>query len=121
IIGAAAGDMAGYSVHAAGDVNGDGYGDLIIGATQAKDNGGNAAGTSYVIFGTASGFGTTNASGISIVDLAHLTPSQGFRISAVGPGNDSGYAVSAAGDVNGDGFADLIVGSSSASPSTGAY
>ena len=101
-----------YAVRAAGDVNGDGYGDLIIGAPSAQQDT-LPAGMSYVVFGTASGFGT-----LSTVDLTNLG-NEGFRISAVGPHNDSGYGVSAAGDVNGDGFADLIVASSAASPHTG--
>ena len=107
IIGAAAGDMAGYSVSAAGDVNGDGYGDLIVGAPGTRDSE-NTAGTSYVVFGAASGFHDIN--------LATLGGNDGFRLSGVALGDDSGYSVSAAGDVNGDGFDDLVVASANASP-----
>ena len=107
IMGVAEGDNAGYSVSAAGDVNGDGYGDLIIGAPYAKPDG-QPSGESYVLFGKASGFAE--------IDLANLDPNDGFRVSAVGNGDASGYSVSAAGDVNGDGFDDLIVGAAYASP-----
>ena len=58
IFGADAGDASGCSVSSAGDVNGDGFDDLIVGARLA-DAAGNAktdAGESYVIFGQASGF-----------------------------------------------------------------
>ena len=87
-------------------MNGDGFDDLIIGHAGA-DAAGNAktgAGESYVIFGTAAGFGAS-------IDLAALTPDAGLRRStgrmrAI----SSGYSVSAAGDVNGDGFDDLIIG-----------
>ena len=86
IIGAAYGDRAGYSVSAAGDVNGDGYGDIIVGAPSAQDNGGNPAGTSYVIFGTASDFGSYDATThMNVVNLATLGGNEGFSISAVGP------------------------------------
>jgi hypothetical protein len=53
--GAGAGDFAGGSVSDAGDVNGDGFGDLIIGAPFAHPNGAES-GAAYVVFGKAAGF-----------------------------------------------------------------
>ncbi len=103
IFGANAGDFSGRSVSNAGDVNGDGFDDLIIGACFA-DESGNAkpdAGESYVIFGAPSTPAT--------IDLNAL-PAAGIRIFGAEKGDNSGFAVSGAGDVNGDGFADLIIG-----------
>ena len=59
IQGAAAYDHSGLSVSGAGDVNGDGIDDLIIGATDADPNGRDCAGASYVVFGTDQGFPAT--------------------------------------------------------------
>src|SRR5262249_11263372 len=56
ITGEAAYDNAGYSVSSAGDVNGDGFADLIIGAPQADPHGNIGSGATYVVFGKASGF-----------------------------------------------------------------
>jgi Ca2+-binding RTX toxin-like protein len=105
IFGADAYDNSGRSVACAGDVNGDGFDDLIVGAPRA-DTAGNAkpyAGESYVIFGTDTGFGAS-------LDLAALTPAQGFVIFGADAYDQAGISVSSAGDVNGDGFDDLIVG-----------
>ncbi len=99
---------AGRSVSNAGDVNGDGFDDLIIGALYADPNG-SASGSSYVVFGKASGFSAT-------MDLSSLDGSNGFRLDGVAERDYSGSSVSTAGDVNGDGFDDLIVGASDADP-----
>ena len=53
------GDESGVSVASAGDVNGDGFDDLIIGAYGADPGGDSFAGATYVVFGKASGFGTS--------------------------------------------------------------
>ena len=77
---------AAASVSAAGDVNGDGIDDLIIGAPAPTD-GGNSAGHSYVVFGTDAGFAAS-------LDLAALDGSDGFRLDGLRPYDDSGFSVS---------------------------
>jgi Ca2+-binding RTX toxin-like protein len=109
INGIAAGDNSGWSVSSAGDVNGDGFDDLIIGANGADPNGITNAGQSYVVFGSNSGFGAG-------LDLSTLNGSNGFAINGIAANDISGISVSSAGDVNGDGFDDLIIGATSASP-----
>ncbi|MEO1197751.1 MAG: integrin alpha, partial [Pseudomonadota bacterium] len=56
INGESAYDLSGWFVSAAGDINGDGIGDLIIGAPFADPNGVASAGSSYVVSGTSAGF-----------------------------------------------------------------
>src|SRR4028119_924423 len=101
INGIAASDFSGESVSSAGDVNGDGIDDLIIGARSADPNGIDRAGQSYVVFGSNSGF----AAGLNLWDL---NGSNGFAINGIVTNHLSGYSVSSAGDVNGDGIDDLI-------------
>ena len=98
------GGKLGNSVAAAGDINGDGFDDLIVGAPAANQNG-----EAYVVFGKASGFAPT-------LSLASLNGANGFRIVGATPGEQLGGSVSGAGDVNSDGIADVIVGASEASP-----
>jgi hypothetical protein len=89
-------------VSSAGDVNGDGFDDLIVGAYGADPNGSNS-GSSYVVFGKSGGFAAT-------INLSTLDGTNGFRLDGVAADDRSGFSVSSAGDVNGDGFDDLIVG-----------
>ncbi len=83
----------GYSVSTAGDVNGDGYSDVMVGAPQYT-NGQTYEGGTFVYLGSASGINTGNAT--------QLESNQAFA--------RMGYSVAAAGDVNGDGYSDMIVG-----------
>jgi hypothetical protein len=104
----AAYDNSGISVSSAGDVNGDGLDDVLIGVPSAGPNG-LSSGSSYVMFGKATGFS-------AIVDLSSLDSNDGFRLDGVAMLDKSGNSVSDAGDINGDGFADLIVGANGADP-----
>ena len=110
--GEAAGDQSG-SVASAGDFNGDGFDDLIIGARVADTNGNNQSGASYLVFGKASGF-------VANLDLSTLDGSNGFKLSGRGLYDRSGWSVASAGDVNGDGYDDLIIGAPN-SPLNGTY
>jgi hypothetical protein len=110
IEGVAAEDSSGYQLSAAGDVNGDGFDDVIIGA-YGSDSHGTDSGTSYVVFGRPS-FSSTNG----VIQLADLDGSDGFAIKGAAAGDESGFSVSSAGDLNGDGFGDLIIGAYWADP-----
>ena len=110
IFGALAGDQAGGSVSSAGDVNGDGYDDLIIGARfgDGLADGVADGGEAYVVFG-----GATVGSG-GAIQLSTLTAgdgSTGFVLNGITAADQWGQWVSSAGDINGDGIDDLLVSS----------
>ncbi len=89
----AAGAKYGVSVATAGDVNGDGYADIVVGAYEYV-NGLDTVGKVYVYYGSATGPGTSPdwwATGGQVDSM-------------------TGLAVATAGDVNGDGYSDIIVG-----------
>lgn len=88
----------GSAVSTAGDVNGDGYGDMIAGAS-AYDNGESNEGAAFVWYGSASGLG------------ANGTPANAdWTVESNLAGGECGSSVATAGDINGDGYADVIVG-----------
>ncbi|MCH8322223.1 MAG: FG-GAP repeat protein, partial [Proteobacteria bacterium] len=93
---------AGRSVSSAGDVNGDGFDDIIIGIINEGFL--DSPGESYVIFGKA------DFSSSPIIELNSLDGSDGFLVRGLSNGDYAGFTVSGAGDVNGDGLDDLIVG-----------
>lgn len=88
--GSAADEEFGNAVSGAGDVNGDGYSDVIIGG-YAHDS---YRGRAYVYLGSATGLGAAYH----------------WRVTGAVAGGRFGGAVSSAGDVNGDGYSDILVG-----------
>ncbi|MBL0201184.1 MAG: FG-GAP repeat protein [Chitinophagaceae bacterium] len=80
---------------AAGDVNGDGYSDVIIGAYAFDDGANTDEGRAFVYHGAAAGLNATPNS----------TPDDADQIGAW-----FGWSVASAGDVNGDGYSDVIIG-----------
>ncbi|MBK8381376.1 MAG: FG-GAP repeat protein [Ignavibacteria bacterium] len=98
ITGETASNYFGYSVSSAGDINGDGYSDVIVGAFKYSSD----IGRAYIYFGGASMNNTAD------VTMTGETAGDAF-----------GYPVSSAGDVNGDGYSDVIVGAHGYSSLTG--
>ncbi len=108
-------DQSGFAVSNAGDVNGDGFDDLLIGAYSA-DGASNAksnSGETYLVFGAA-----TMPTSIDQTNVGTSVP--GLVLFGVDMDDFSGRAVSGAGDVNGDGFGDMLIGANRADGSTNA-
>lgn len=99
IIGNAAASEFGTSVSGAGDVNGDGFADIIVGAPLVNSSGLSVSGAAYIFLGGPSGITATSPADANFV-LESRQIQAWF-----------GFDVAAAGDVNGDGFDDVIVGS----------
>ncbi len=88
-------DNAGISVAGAGDVNGDGFDDLLIGAYLNND-GGADAGAAYLVLGSAS--------------PTSINLSTAIQYTGEAAGHQAGFSVAGGGDVNGDGFDDMLIG-----------
>ena len=106
INGVSESDQSGFSVSGAGDINGDGLDDIIIGARVV--NGGRGA--SYLVFGNSDG------GIVELDDIDDESDTRGFVLNGVDEGDLSGRSVSGAGDINGDGLDDLIIGALQANP-----
>ena len=92
--------QTGFSLSSAGDFNGDGYQDILLGASTADGGKGRA----YVVFGGNS---------LSDIDLNSSAPSisKYLEIKGLSSNDQAGYSLSSAGDVDGDGFEDILVAS----------
>ena len=98
--GEEAGDRAGGSVSAAGDVDGDGYDDVLVGSS-SNDEGASNVGAAYLVLGPIAG-----DLDLADADAKLLGESFDGRV----------HNVSGAGDVNGDGYDDIVVGVSNSGP-----
>ena len=97
--GEASGDYAGYSIAGFDDVNGDGSGDILIGA-YGNDDGGSSAGKAYLFFGTSLGSS-------SLVDLSQAD----YSFVGEDYGEYAGYSVSDVSDIDGDGLDEIVIAS----------
>ncbi len=111
--GVTAGDFAGRAVSSAGDINGDGFADVLVGAPGAAPGGKLAAGSAYILFGKSTPFAAT-------LKLSTLDGKTGFRLDGADANSGLGAAVANAGDVNGDGLDDFLVGADAINGNTGA-
>src|SRR6478752_3097550 len=104
----------GFQVAAAGDVNGDGFADVMIGAQHVDLTNPIHAdgGETYIVYGSALG-ANGNLTAVS------LNGQNGFRIEGIATGDESGQALGGNADVNGDGFDDMIIGAHAANSGAG--
>jgi glycosylphosphatidylinositol phospholipase D len=96
-------DGSGNWVKNIGDINADGADDLIIAAPLANPGGLFGAGSTYVVFGSSTGFAPA-------LELSNLNGANGFGINGLSEGDGLGSRSGAAGDINGDGIDDLLIG-----------
>lgn len=102
-------DHTGFSISSAGDVNDDGFDDLIVGVPFSLESG--EPGHAYVIFGRDAALGPSFPASL---DLALLDGTDGFVLAGVNAGDHTGVSVAGIGDVNADGIDDLAIGSDGA-------
>ncbi|WP_330202477.1 Calx-beta domain-containing protein [Cyanobacterium sp. DS4] len=115
-------DQAGSSVSLAGDINNDGYQDIIIGAPTASLNQNRSLGKAYVVFGGDSDYwNRVDENGFDLTTLNNNTDNSisGLFLQGVADKGGAGFSVAGAGDVNQDGIDDLLVGAPNAYANAG--
>lgn len=104
LVGASAGDRLGSSVAGGGDLNGDGFDDLIIGAPSRTASGKGLAGVAYVVFG-GTGYAVN-----SVIDIGTLNPANSITVLGAAANDSLGRSAASTGDLNMDGLADAMIG-----------
>ena len=102
--GAGSESFFGRSIGSAGDIDGDGFDDILVGAEFEG-----FTGAAYVFFGGSDGFAP-------VVNVGTLNGEDGFRINGINRGDRAGRAVGGNVDVNGDGVDDILIGAERADP-----
>ncbi len=112
VIDGAADDAIGGAIAGAGDVNNDGFDDVLIGAAATGESG---AGRAYVVYGRA------KAAPVALKALAQKSTERAFVSFDGADGDGAGNSVAGIGDLNGDGFSDFAIAASKASPAGAVY
>jgi hypothetical protein len=98
------GDRLGSDLDFIGDLNGDGFDDIVIGSQEQNNTGFKLGGTAYIIFGSDQPFSST-------FDLSSLDGTNGFIVQGIAEDERRGGVVKGLGDVNNDGFDDVVIAS----------
>jgi len=98
----------GLDMGGVGDVNGDGFDDILLSRAEGGPLG---AGEAALLFGSAAGFGAS-------VDLDDLEDSVGYRIQGTDYTQGAGYTIAGSGDLNGDGINDLVIAAPTFNPAS---